>query len=727
MHKLQLTPQALNLVALKSAAHYSPEIWKTYRVFIEQGSFDEDFPCCFYIRANNHYRHALSGRRLSDTPFVSMGDPDVDTLTWAKRNAALSPREEFNGGSQWEGMRLGGWTANDVRDGNMSWEEAVNRYGYTDSSKKLAYYTLGFILHLLQDMGCTEHVHDDPHGGSGFNGFEMWVFNNYTKGDKLAPDTRSLTPKSLADFDTYFINLSKLGYSSGRFHGGRISVRPPHLEPGSDLARMFKIEYSVLESEWRLLNPNGTGICFGDFAWDKDDYEKNPNWTKSHDNGEWWPTSAEIPGAIFESANDDPGFYYLELSGDMPESIDRERSLYPGAFLPTPLSDVEDQCLTWRKEDTRGKHLYSLIGEVVFPPIIEHSAGLIEHYFDIVNHPPYVQRVEVTRGKVQEYRSFWENIEGIEPHTDTVATVKERTLKKETAAPLEYGSHRLTIIFSEPVREVRVRLGDRPVSGSLDVAETTWSGNLEIKEGAFASGEHVLSIAASDKNNHYKDTGGLLDSGPRTPARRFCRSEEYEWLQYEPGEDRNHRLRVAEAKKEEVEARTEVKAAPRPGVSTFQPLTFQGKFFYDSYPEYQSQPGQATITIGSDMKVRGSFQITIDLNALKPGTNTPYMKHKASVSGTFAGEAKLDPRTGLLSVEAKGLKMARYDESQEHLDPWFKDSNYHVSGQADVFLTGEYSLEKREGRFTIGLMAGSADAQNITISYSRSFGLRIKN
>jgi len=100
MHKLQLTPQTLDLIALKSSQKYPPEIWKTYRAFIEQGSFDEDFPCCFYIRANNHYRHALSGRRMSDTPFVSMGDPDVDTLTWAKRNASLSPHEEFNRGSQ---------------------------------------------------------------------------------------------------------------------------------------------------------------------------------------------------------------------------------------------------------------------------------------------------------------------------------------------------------------------------------------------------------------------------------------------------------------------------------------------------------------------------------------------------------------------------------------------------------------------------------------------------
>jgi len=62
MHQFQLTPQALDLIALKDAPKYPEEVWKTFRKFI---TF-----------------------------------------------------EEFNGGSQWEGMKMGGWTANDVRVGS---------------------------------------------------------------------------------------------------------------------------------------------------------------------------------------------------------------------------------------------------------------------------------------------------------------------------------------------------------------------------------------------------------------------------------------------------------------------------------------------------------------------------------------------------------------------------------------------------------------------------------
>jgi hypothetical protein len=724
MHKLQLTPQALDLISLKDSRKYPEEIWKTFKVYIEQGSFDEDFPCCEYIRANNHYRHALSGRRLSDTPFVTMGDPDVDTLTWAKRNASLSPWEEFHDGDQWAGMKLGGWTASDVRDGNMSWEEAINRYGYTESSKRLAYYTLGFLLHLLQDMGCPEHVHDDPHGASGFNGFEMWVFNNYSTGDKLAPLNKFLTPRGFKELDDYFINLSKLGYSVDRFHGGSLSVRPPCVEAGSDFSKMFKVNYSMLESEWRLENPNGKAICTGDFAWDKDDYERDPNWTKGHDNGEWWPTSVEIVGAAFESANDKPGFYYIELSGDAPYRIDRQRNLYPDAFLPTPLPEVEDQCRGWRQEKTRGIHLYSLIGKAIFPHVIEHSAGLVEHYFDIVNHPPYVQSVEVAQGKLLKYQSFFEDREDIKPFSDTVRIVKERNLKTTAASPLETGDYRVTVTFSEPVRDVRVRVGSHAIAGTLDASEAVWSGNLSIRSDGFAAGEYTLSISASDQNNHYGGQGGLLDSRPQTPARRVCKSEKYEWNLYEPGEDQNHRIRVGEAVKK-AERAPATSAPPVLGQPGLQPITFQGQIFYDSDKEYRSQPGQATIIVDRDRKVRGSFQISFDVQLLKPGTGTPYQKHSGSISGSFTGEAKLNPATHVLSIEAKGLNAARYSESRENLDPWFKRDDKQFSGQADVHVSGDYSTEKRQGQFHIGIIKGSVDSANIEITYSHDFYLRI--
>jgi len=64
------------------------------------------------------------------------------------------------------------------------------------------------------------------------------------------------------------------------------------------------------------------------------------------------------------------------------------------AYLPTPLKGVEQECEGWRQTENRdGKHLYYFIAKNMAPHIVEHSAGLIQHYFEIVNHPPYVERI----------------------------------------------------------------------------------------------------------------------------------------------------------------------------------------------------------------------------------------------------------------------------------------------------------------------------------------------
>jgi len=559
-HKLQLTWQALNLIEYIHKDKYPEEIWRVYRAFIEQGAWDEDFPCSnpylassgvsADIRANNHYRHALSGMALTGSPFIGLGDPDVDALTWAHKNSAFDLSEEFNGGKQWEGFKRWGWSAGDVQYGNMSWENAINRYGYTKSSKALAFYTLGFILHLLQDMGCPEHVHDDPHGASGYNGFEMWVYNHYMKGDVLGPDIKSLKPKKFASLDAFFKNLSKLAYSVNRFHGGRLSVNPPHIDTTTDLARMFTIDYSMLESEWRLYNTNGKDMIWGDFAWDKDDYESNPLWTKGHDNGEWWPTSMEMYKAAFDPTNDEEGYYYIELSGDLPK-VDRERQLFPAAFLPKPLREVESQCTGWREMDAKGQHLYSLIGRKILPHIVEHSAGLIEHYYDIVNPPPYVEEVKVIQESEPKYTAFWDDVpQGNSQKNDQtkpeITKVKERELITTANKELIPGLATVEVRFSEPVKDVQIKWDNYSQNGSSlhESDDKIWQAEFVIKDDDLSQNSITVSLKATDKDKHYADKGGDLDVNPRTPARRKCYgsdSQSYRWEEYETeGFDSNY-------------------------------------------------------------------------------------------------------------------------------------------------------------------------------------------
>jgi hypothetical protein len=101
--------------------------------FTKQGAHDEDFPVGENgIRANNHYRHALSGVPLTCSA-IDMGDIDVDALSWAKLNHHLKPKEEFNDGWDWMGVQVRGWTPRDLDNGNMSWAKAIESSGWIES------------------------------------------------------------------------------------------------------------------------------------------------------------------------------------------------------------------------------------------------------------------------------------------------------------------------------------------------------------------------------------------------------------------------------------------------------------------------------------------------------------------------------------------------------------------------------------------------------------------
>jgi|GEM_PF-3875518 len=591
MHQSQLTLDALKLVKKFAERKYSPEIWTSFASYILRGSYDEDFPCSGdivpdrsarflngLVRANNHYRHAISGRGLSDSPWVGLGDPDVDTLTWAKNNSSLNRAEEF-GNDLWA-YKNWGWTDGDVDYGNMSWAQAIDRYGYTDESKALAFYTLGFLCHLLQDMGCPEHVHDDPHGASGFTGFEMWV---YDKWDLLEPNLESLAIKTFPRIeeqkrlDAYFTNLCLIGYSIDRFYGGELSIAKGKVDPASDLGRMFDISYDPIEAQWLLENkdkaqpvlirtPNlesvveqGSSNLFNwDFEWSPKRYAKNPLGTKGHDQGEFWPTSVEIPGSEF--GNDVEGYYYIELSGEFPgalsgEEADPIRHLYPKAFLPTPLPEVAGELPRWQEMDANGRHLYTLIGEKIFGPVVAYTAGLINHYYDIVNHPPYVKEVEAIQEE-NRYHAQWTENKGKRSLGRSILDVISRDLETQ-AATVVFGPGRITcrVTFSEAVQDVVVKLGNTVLPGELNPEGAIWTGQATIEESGPENEMTPLSVTALDLNNHYGGEGAALDGDPRTPARRIMPSEDnYEWIGYQEGEDTNYEFQIRRAREGESSA-----------------------------------------------------------------------------------------------------------------------------------------------------------------------------
>ena len=238
---------------------------------------------------------------------------------------------------------------------------------------------------------------------------------------------------------------------------------------------------------------------------------------------------------------------------------DPGRNLYPSAFLPTPLPEVADQCTGWRAPSVDGASLYSLIGSRMFPPVIEHTAGLIEHFFDIVNHPPYVQSLEVSQPNGYRYAVHWEDRKEQPSASITITDVAERMLTREDEGltsesdgdeGLSPGTATVRITFSEPVRSVAVNAGGRALQGSLDPGETVWTGEMRVEAEGPSNETRVIAVSAVDKNNHYANEGGTLDADPATPAQRIEDYPNYTWTRYESGEDRHYAVPIKREKKE---------------------------------------------------------------------------------------------------------------------------------------------------------------------------------
>ncbi len=95
--------------------------------------------------------------------------------------------------------------------GNKAWKKAI--YEYVKGNEKDAFYTLGFTLHLLEDMAVPEHTRNDPHpGDSPLENFsKQFNIENF----KIADSLNSYEPASLESIEEYFDYLAN--YSNNYF------------------------------------------------------------------------------------------------------------------------------------------------------------------------------------------------------------------------------------------------------------------------------------------------------------------------------------------------------------------------------------------------------------------------------------------------------------------------------------------------------------------------------
>ena len=106
------------------------------------------------------------------------------------------------------------WALKDSALNDYSWPKAIQLYAEGQDIE--AYYALGHILHLIEDMSVPDHTRSDQHlDGSPF---ENWVKNNFTQADlvKIGKDYSMLSSQYFSDAKSYFEFVAK--YSNENFY-----------------------------------------------------------------------------------------------------------------------------------------------------------------------------------------------------------------------------------------------------------------------------------------------------------------------------------------------------------------------------------------------------------------------------------------------------------------------------------------------------------------------------
>lgn len=412
-------------------------------------------------------------------------------------------------------------------EGDLTWTGAVDQYDYTDASKLKAYVRVGHVAHLIGDMAQPEHVHLHPHP---FQDYEPWARDNF--GAHIPPRSSLTIPTGITRMEDFLTAMAQFTYDSSTFTGGALAMANPPIPATSEFGQMFFVEWSsgwFTIDQWNLYNYNasgGRGTHLGN--WDGDYGLRVIN-----SDDEWWETFHEtMAGAR--------GEYTVE--GDL--FLTGIPAVYKGAPNTQSLANI-------------------FIDR--FPPrAIEYIAGLYQHFHDVVNHPPFVQKVTVTQAGKCMYDQHWEEeiddgrLTSRELEDDCDTDEDERWINGEDGdveVVIEFGP--TTGPIKEKVQDVEVRIGSLVVNGSLDADKRIWTGTFTPPDDGSLDGEQTIEITATDDQRHFEGrnfAGDELDTDPASPAKAQS-AEPYNWQGYEPGTDENHKIKI-EATPPDIEIKT---------------------------------------------------------------------------------------------------------------------------------------------------------------------------
>lgn len=423
------------------------------------------------------------------------------------------------------------WSVSPNNDYN--WQNAINKYYYSSEQKKEAYEILGHTVHLIQDMSVPAHTHIDLHGPGSNEDYEDYVKNHSNIIDQIPVNDLFIIKNLNNNRQSFFYELAKYSYYRNRYPADLSDAKNPKGKLTEMYPNSTKLTYTSFLSYWKI---DGVGLW-----WETDvvGFESD-----------WWETVHEPENK--EHGTEVPGWYYIENTDPNPPSppLIEKSKWYPD----NPEMDE------YNYSNVNGYSIAQIYAEQLLPLAVDYSAGLIQFYYSIVNHPPYVQRVKVTQVKdgieKEKYEQHWkdngENNPSRKLIDDLTISEDERVIRAGE------GDLKIEIEFSEPVKDdVKVNLGsDIEVNGKLlDNNKTIWVGHLIIDPAnPSLDGEQTIEITATDPDEHFDGIGGDLDADPTSKAKRYIQDvgipDEYDWINYEINSensqrnDINHKIKI---------------------------------------------------------------------------------------------------------------------------------------------------------------------------------------
>lgn len=396
---------------------------------------------------------------------------------------------------------------------HFDWESGIDAYGYWANHP--AYRALGHVLHLLQDMAQPDHAKCRPHPGG--------YAHDMIAGEASA--WRNGVRKQIAEvlFPENRIGYEALWrYKNAEWPRGQVVKRVRNLK---DVFSTLGDEAKRAENVSQLLDTLAGEKALG---------------LRSYRSGRADPGGMrrEALGEVVTIALD-----ALMTVWRLEQYSDFGDNLWLDFELNVPIVPM----IPWPPDATTKKYIE--LGNIILPVAEERGAGLLQHFYDIVNHPPIVEAVEIRQGGEPRYKKHW-NPRAADRELISEADVGIE-LGQEAEIRITFGPNRVQPKLLEPIVDIKVFLefegGELlPIKGQV-VSGTgeavTWAGSLVPQKYG------TLRIEARDGHAHFEERnhkGDVLDSQPATYA--LARSPApYNWIGYEPGPDRTHRLAASTA------------------------------------------------------------------------------------------------------------------------------------------------------------------------------------